>query len=87
MSDLGAIALPLLFVAVFGFLTAPLTKLASRHMEHEADRFGLEITRSNRASARSFVKGQKETLAFRDRHFFSCYGAEITLHWRPHRLR
>jgi STE24 endopeptidase len=63
LSDLGAIPLLLLFIAVFGFLTAPLFNMASRHIEHEADRFGLEMTRNNHASALSFVKLQQENLS------------------------
>lgn len=62
LSDLGAIPLLLLFAAVFMFLTAPLFNVASRYIEHEADRFALEMTRNNRASALSFVKGQQENL-------------------------
>jgi STE24 endopeptidase len=62
LADLGAIPLLLLFIAVFQFLTAPLTNLASRYTEHEADRFGLELTHNNRASALSFVKLQQENL-------------------------
>jgi Zn-dependent protease with chaperone function len=45
------------------FLTAPLFNVASRYTEHEADRFGLEMTRNNRAAALAFVKGQQENLA------------------------
>jgi Zn-dependent protease with chaperone function len=35
----------------------------SRHIEHEADRFGLEITRDNHAAAMSFVHLQNENLS------------------------
>jgi len=35
----------------------------SRHQEREADRFGLELTRNNRAAATAFVKLQQENLA------------------------
>ncbi len=62
LSDLGAIPLLLLFIAVFQFLTAPLTNLASRCHEHEADRFALEMTHDNHASALAFVKLQQEDL-------------------------
>ena len=62
LSDLGAITLLFLFFAVFQFLTAPLTNLDSRYREHEADRFALEMTRNNRASALAFVKLQQENL-------------------------
>ena len=52
----------LLFVLVFTFLTDPLFNAASRYQEHAADRFALELTRNNRASALSFVKIQRENL-------------------------
>ena len=35
----------------------------TRNMEHESDRFGLEITQSNHAAATAFVKLQTENLA------------------------
>jgi STE24 endopeptidase len=63
LADLGAIPLLLLFVAVFTFLTEPLFNAVSRHQEHEADRFGLEITRNNHAAALGFVKLQQENLS------------------------
>jgi Zn-dependent protease with chaperone function len=63
LSDLGAIPLLMLFLTVFGFLLAPLANLATRYTEHEADRFALEITRNNRASALAFVKLQQENLS------------------------
>ena len=34
----------------------------SRHLEHEADRFGLELTRDNHAAATAFVRLQSENL-------------------------
>ena len=63
LSDLGAIPLLLLFLTVLSFLLAPLSNLVTRHTEHEADRFALEITRNNRASALAFVKLQQENLS------------------------
>ena len=62
LSDLGDIPLLLLFVAVFMFLTSPLFNAVSRYQENEADRFALEITHNNRASALAFVKLQQENL-------------------------
>jgi STE24 endopeptidase len=62
LADLGVIPLLLLFIAVFQFLSAPLVNLASRYTEHEADRFALEMTHNNHASALSFVKLQQENL-------------------------
>jgi STE24 endopeptidase len=42
---------------------APLSNLVTRYTEHEADRFALEITRNNHASALAFVKLQQENLS------------------------
>lgn len=57
-------ALPLLLI-VFGivslFLT-PAINAFSRDVEHEADRFGLELTRDNQAAASAFVKRFNEAL-------------------------
>jgi len=64
-SELGDVAsLPLisLLFGVFVFLISPLFLLYSRHLEHEADRFGLELTRNNRAAAEAFVALQQENL-------------------------
>jgi len=51
-------ALPL-FAAVLGLLLVvvePAANAWSRHIEHQADAFGLEVTRLNAAAARTFVK-------------------------------
>lgn len=57
-------ALPLLLI-VFGivslFLT-PAINIFSRNIEHEADRFGLELTHDNPAAASAFVKRFNEAL-------------------------
>jgi len=63
LADLGAIPLLLLFLTGLSFLLAPLSNLVTRYTEHEADRFALEITRNNRASALAFVKLQQENLS------------------------
>ncbi|MDB5394817.1 MAG: hypothetical protein JWM91_2323 [Rhodospirillales bacterium] len=57
-------ALPLLLV-IFGlvsFIATPIIYMATRDIEHEADRFGLEITHDNRAAASTFVKRQNEAM-------------------------
>ncbi len=57
-------ALPLLLV-VFGIVSLVLTpaiNTVSRHIEHEADRFGLELTHDNQAAASAFVKRFNEAL-------------------------
>jgi Zn-dependent protease with chaperone function len=45
------------------FLATPLVLAFSRHQEHEADRFALELTRNNRAGATTFVRLQEENLS------------------------
>jgi STE24 endopeptidase len=54
--------LELLFSAVLLALT-PAALGFSRHLEHEADRFGLELTRDNRAAATAFVEMQRSNLS------------------------
>jgi len=46
----------LLIAGVFGFLLSPVVSGLSRHVEHEADIFGLELTHLNEADASAFVK-------------------------------
>jgi len=53
--------LELLFSAIL-LLLAPAALGFSRHLEHEADRFGLELTRDNRAAATAFVALQLSNL-------------------------
>jgi len=55
-ADPAALPWLLLIGAVIGFLLSPVTNGFSRHIEHEADRFGLELTHLNEAMASSFVK-------------------------------
>lgn len=61
-SDIAALPLLLLLLGVFNLLVTPLALTYTRYNEHEADRFGLEITKSNRAAATAFVKLQEENL-------------------------
>ena len=52
----------LLLGGVVSFVLMPFGLAFSRHVEHEADRFGLEITQDNYAAAMAFVKLQQENL-------------------------
>ena len=57
-------ALPLLFL-FFGLVSLTLTpaiNAVSRSIEHEADRFGLEMTHDNHAAASAFIKLQNEAM-------------------------
>lgn len=51
----------LLIVSVGSFLGAPIENGISRHIEHEADRFGLELTHLNEPMAASFVAFAKDS--------------------------
>lgn len=78
LSDIAALPLLLLMLHVLSFVATPLILGMSRYHEHEADRFGIELTHSNHAAATAFVKLQVENLAvpyhswlftlFRDSH-------------------
>jgi STE24 endopeptidase len=63
LTDIASFPMLLLLGNVASFLLAPLILGFSRHQEHEADRFGLEITRDNHAAASTFVVLQQENLA------------------------
>lgn len=62
-ADIASLPLLVLLVAMFSFLISPLELAYSRYQEHEADRFGLEITRDNHDAATAFIKLQVENLA------------------------
>jgi Zn-dependent protease with chaperone function len=62
LSDLASLPLILILFGVASLVVTPLALTASRHFEHEADRFGLEITRDNYAAATAFVILQQENL-------------------------
>jgi Zn-dependent protease with chaperone function len=44
------------------FVVSPAVLAFNRHLEHEADRFGLELTHDSRAAATAFVRLQQENL-------------------------
>lgn len=55
-SDFAALPLFILAAQLLGFVNLPVYMAFSRHLEHEADRFGLELTHDNHAAATAFVK-------------------------------
>ena len=61
-ADVASLPLILLLFSAYFLLVTPVALAFSRHNEHESDRFGLEITRDNRAAATAFVKLQQENL-------------------------
>ena len=63
LSDVASFPLLLLLGSLVSLLVSPALLAFSRHQEHEADRFGLELTRDNRAAATAFVRLQEENLA------------------------
>jgi Zn-dependent protease with chaperone function len=55
-SDFAALPLGVLAFWFFCLVDRPIYMAFSRHLEHEADRFGLELTHENHAAATAFVK-------------------------------
>ncbi len=64
LSDVASLPLILLLAHVANLALTPLGFAFSRHLEHEADRFALEITRDNRAAATAFVELQRQNLGY-----------------------
>lgn len=62
LSDIASLPLLMLLIGVYMFVVMPAMNAYSRHNEHEADRFGLELTRNGHAAASAFVKMQVEDL-------------------------
>lgn len=63
LSDVASLPLLLLLGELTMLGGAPVTNAISRQMEHEADRFALEITQTNRSAAMGFAKLQVDNLA------------------------
>lgn len=63
LGDVASLPLLLVWGHVFVLATSPISLAFSRHFEHEADRFALELTRDNRACGTAFVKLQVENLS------------------------
>ena len=63
LHDVASLPLLLLIISFVSLIGSPLMLAYSRHNEHEADRFGLELTRDNHAAASAFAKLQTENLA------------------------
>jgi STE24 endopeptidase len=62
LGDIASLPLVMVLIAVLSFVVTPVAAGYSRWQEHEADRFGLEITRNNHDAATAFVKLQQENL-------------------------
>lgn len=63
LGDVASLPLIILIANLSGLLGSPLLMAYSRMQEHEADRFGLELTRDNWAGASAFVRLQEENLS------------------------
>lgn len=63
LSDVASMPLLVLLFSLGLFVAQPFALAYIRHLEHEADRFGLELTHANRAAAIAFVKMQQDNLA------------------------
>jgi Zn-dependent protease with chaperone function len=63
LADVASLPLLLLLMSAFGLVVMPLELAFTRHVEHEADRFGLEITQTNHSAGTAFVKLQQDALA------------------------
>ena len=64
LSDVASMPLLILLFSVFAFIFQPAGNAYSRHLEHEADRFGLEITHLNHACGTAFSKFVQHDLSF-----------------------
>jgi STE24 endopeptidase len=62
LGDIASWPLILLLGDILFLVAAPGALAFSRHLEHEADRFGLEITQDNHDAAMAFVKLQENNL-------------------------
>jgi Zn-dependent protease with chaperone function len=62
LADVASLPLILLLVSTVGLVVNPLTLAFARHVEHEADRFTLELTHDNHAFGTALVILQQENL-------------------------
>ena len=56
LSDIASLPLLILLCSLYVFIVTPIDLAYSRHIEHEADRFGLELTKNNHAAATAYSK-------------------------------
>ena len=62
LSDPAALPLLLFVFGLVSLVATPILNATSRHIEHEADRFGLELTHDNHAAASVFIKRNNEAM-------------------------
>ena len=63
LADVASLPLILVLFSAASLVINPAALAISRHFEHEADRFAVEITRDSRAGASAFAIMQQENLA------------------------
>jgi Zn-dependent protease with chaperone function len=63
LSDIASVPLILLLLHLSSYFLSPIALAYSRHQEHEADRFALDLTRTYHSAATGFVKFQEENLS------------------------
>ena len=63
LADVASVPLVGLLFSVVFLVLSPAVLAYNRHIEHESDRFGLEITRDNHACGTAFVRLQEENLS------------------------
>ncbi len=64
VSDFASLPLVAILLGAFTFVLTPAGLVFSRHMEHEADRFGLEITRDTEAFLKTEIAFVKKDFAY-----------------------
>jgi Zn-dependent protease with chaperone function len=62
LGDVASLPLVLVLIQLYGLVLSPVGLALSRTLEHDADRFALEITQDNHAMATAFAKLQTENL-------------------------
>lgn len=72
-ADWASLPVILLLLSLFGLLSQPLAAAVSRHLEHQADIYGLEVTHglvpdSSQAAARAFQKLGEKALTYPTPH-------------------
>jgi STE24 endopeptidase len=69
LADIASFPLLILLFSGLFLVAQPVMMAFNRSVEHDADRFGLEITRDNRNAATAFVKLQQDNLAIPRPHW------------------
>jgi Zn-dependent protease with chaperone function len=62
LADVASLPLIVLLVGILSLVIDPIALAFARHVEHEADRFALELTRDNRSFGTALVILQQENL-------------------------